>query len=256
MAFASVQTGHESRRKRTHVGWLAWIHAITDSSLNESHCRHPYVIHRSLFLRLLVDTAPTIFLHLLDITQGLPLILYAIQRALQPFQAGKSQSIWYLAITYISQADCSICNTNNPFSIQLYLLPQLFCMYLKVFWCWIVKIPQELYNKMVRLGLLDPNHIIGEWFGQTFLSGTNCICPIVWSIHSKQWDAVYMEYKLVTVYHRGPLKPATLSSMHRLRKLDGRPRSMTMAMLFYTLANIIPFSSKLKMSNLQDMRQL
>lgn len=55
-----------------------------------------------------------------------------------------------------------MCNSNNPFAYNYRSRDTYFAMYLKVFRRQTVMMPQYLYNEMLREGLFDENHIIGE----------------------------------------------------------------------------------------------
>jgi|SRR5882762_981386 len=103
------------------------------------------------------------FLHLLGIYPGTP--AYFICDSDELYNHFKQEISKYMGIwrspTFLKQT-AGICNTNNPLSFNYTSCHNYFAMYLKVFQRRIVKIPRELYNKMVCLGLLDPNHVIGE----------------------------------------------------------------------------------------------
>lgn len=106
----------------------------------------------------------TDFLHLMGIYPGTPAYficdlddLYAEWKKEIPKYMGIWHSLKFLKHTAV------ICNMDNPFAFNYTSCNNYFGMYLKVFLCYTVKVPWDLYNWMVCQGLLVPNHIIGEF---------------------------------------------------------------------------------------------
>ncbi|PPQ78598.1 hypothetical protein CVT26_005316 [Gymnopilus dilepis] len=67
---------------------------------------------------------------------------------------------------FLSRAS-SVPNTNNPLAFNEHLNTLYLRKYVKVYRRRMAVVPRELYNKYVKLGLLDPNHTIGQPYRYT-----------------------------------------------------------------------------------------
>ena len=103
------------------------------------------------------------FLHLMGIYSGATRTFHLWFR--WDLRKWKREIASYMATwrsTKFLRLTASICNTKNPFAFNYTSCVNYFGMYLKVFRHCVVRVPRELYNMMVRQGLLDQNHIIGK----------------------------------------------------------------------------------------------
>jgi hypothetical protein len=104
------------------------------------------------------------FLHLMGIYPGTP--AYFICDSDDLYAAWKKEIPKYMGIwrsPKFLKHTAGICNTDNPFAFNYTSCNNYFGMYLKVFRRYTVKVTRDLYNGMVHQGLLDPNHVIGEF---------------------------------------------------------------------------------------------